>query len=172
MILNDGCRELLLKYSCHEISKNELIEKYPEDLSQQKYLAELYAKIYQAESGDDFEYASMLEPLFRGAIKSREHNYLKFAYAPWHRLHEELALVDLPLIGTDDCVEAIFHIAVTNHAYLDDDDVENLAVQCTYALSNIETPRAIEKLKLLSQSTNERIKSEALQRLEEIGESQ
>jgi len=172
MILTNKHKQLLLKFCSGKISKDEIIGEYPDDLSDGTYLKNLYLKIIEFQSGDDLEYAMMLEPLFFNTVALREECYVQLAYATWHRSHEPLALVFLERIESDNCVDAIHHIAITNHEHLCDDDVENLAVQCTYALSNIETPRAIKKLQLLSQSANERIKSEALQRLDEIGEIQ
>lgn len=170
MILTKEQKGLLLDFCSGEISKSELVDRYPDDLSDEDHLKKLYSKVLEAESGKDLEYAVMLEPIFFNSVESREKYYVQFAHSDWHRIHEPLALVFLERIASDNCVEAIYHIATSSLSYLSDEDNESLSVQCTYALSNVETPKSVEKLQLLAQSDNDLIRSEATQRLQELEE--
>lgn len=167
-MINENDLKLLRELSVDKISEQEFIKMFSYDISYAEGIDNVFKDIYESKDSQALIASFSLHKFHQDSFKSREEYYLKFAYADWHCWHEWL-MTYLKLIGTDDCVDAIYHIAITPHELIDSEDRENLAVQCTYSLANIASKRAIERLQLLSKSDNERIKSEALMRLSEIG---
>jgi hypothetical protein len=86
----------------------------------------------------------------------------------WHHSHEDIAeaLQDIRVPST---VDYLYRAALRKHDYLAHNDSESLAVKCIWALHDIGTNEAVEKLKLLSQSaSSSRIRERALKRLSEL----
>ncbi|WP_316194744.1 hypothetical protein [Bradyrhizobium sp. SZCCHNRI3052] len=83
----------------------------------------------------------------------------------WHHSHEDIAgaLQDLRFPVTIDC---LYRTALRKHDYLAYNDNESLAIKCIWALHDIGTPEAAEKLQRLSQSDlSARVREKALKRL-------
>jgi hypothetical protein len=82
----------------------------------------------------------------------------------WHHRHEDIAsaLQDIRVPSTADC---LYRAALRKHDYLAYNDSEALAVKCIWALHDIGTSEAGEKLKFLSQSPSTPIRETALERL-------
>lgn len=85
----------------------------------------------------------------------------------WHRSHEDLAsaLQDLRDPVT---VDALFEAAPRIHPYLDVDESRALAVKCLWALHDIGTERARQKLEVLSESPVQVIADNAKERLHDL----
>jgi hypothetical protein len=82
----------------------------------------------------------------------------------WHTSHENIvgALQDIRDPSTVDC---LFETALERYAYLDYDDSFALAVKCIWALHDIGTAYAKEKLKILADSDITAIRENARERL-------
>ncbi|MEH2589346.1 hypothetical protein [Bradyrhizobium sp. AZCC 1721] len=80
----------------------------------------------------------------------------------WHHSHEDIAeaLQDIRVPSTVDC---LYRSALRKHDYLAYNDSEALAGKCIWALHDIGTSEAVEKL--LSQSASALIRERALERL-------
>ena len=87
--------------------------------------------------------------------------------ASWHFKHEDIVST-LDYLGDNRSVEALYAAALAKFDYLNFDEAYALAVKAIYALRNIGSPEAIEKLKILSESNNEVIAHNATKRLKEI----
>lgn len=87
--------------------------------------------------------------------------------AEWHYKHEDIALLFEEVKPTK-AIDSLYRVAISNYSYLDFDESYALAVKCIWALGKIGNEEAIEKLKLLSMSSNEIIKKNALEQLERI----
>ncbi len=85
--------------------------------------------------------------------------------APWHYKHEDLArwLQDL---RDARAIDALYETALTKHAYLAYDDGHALARKCTWALADIGTPEAEEKLRGLAACGDPVISEYAQKRLD------
>jgi hypothetical protein len=85
-------------------------------------------------------------------------------HADWHISHEDVASA-LQDIRDPSTVDALYEAALKRHPYLDYDEAFALAVKCIWALHDIGTGPAREKLALLAQSDNEVIRRNAIKRL-------
>jgi len=85
--------------------------------------------------------------------------------AKWHEEHEDLArwLQDL---RDPRAVDALYEVALTKHGYLEHDNSYALARKCTWALADIGTAEAQEKLRLLARSEDPEIAGYAQKRLD------
>jgi hypothetical protein len=85
--------------------------------------------------------------------------------ATWHKKHEDLArwLQDL---HDPRSVDALYDAALTKHEYLKYDNSYALARKCTWALADIGTAEAQEKLRLLAGGDDPEIASYAQKRLD------
>ena len=84
---------------------------------------------------------------------------------PWHHSHEDLAgaLQDLK---DPRSIDALFKAAHSRHDYLDYDEFYGLARKCTWALADIGTLDAKERLQQLARSPNATITGYAQKRLD------
>ena len=85
--------------------------------------------------------------------------------APWHTRHEDIArwLQDL---RDPRAVDALYETALTKHEYLDYDDSHALARKCTWALADIGTAEAQEKLQRLARGEDREVAGYAQKRLD------
>jgi len=101
-------------------------------------------------SPDSLQCALVLAFLF-GLSRNWAPLLCKLIEKDWHHSHEDIAeaLQDIRVPSTIDC---LYRTALRKHDYLAYNDNASLAVKCIWALHDIGTYEAIEKLKLLSQS--------------------
>jgi hypothetical protein len=85
----------------------------------------------------------------------------------WHTSHEDIASA-LQDIRDPSTVGALFEAALTRHQYLAFDDNYGLARKCIWALHDIGTDEARNKLQILSDSDIEPIRRYALKRLNDL----
>jgi len=71
----------------------------------------------------------------------------------WHEQHEDFAMA-LQMKRDPSSVEALYRAAQMQLGYLDYDEAYALAVKCCWALGDINTPEADEKLRELANSDN------------------
>lgn len=105
---------------------------------------------YVERSPDDLRTALVLAFRF-GLSRQWAPLLCKLMEEDWHYSHEDIAraLQDLRVPSTIDC---LYRTALRKHDYLAYNDNESLAVKCIWALHDIGTSEAIEKLQLLSRS--------------------
>jgi hypothetical protein len=118
-------------------------------------------------SPDDLQCALVLAFCF-GLSRKYALLLCKLIEEDWHHSHEDLAdaLQDLRVPCTIDC---LYRTTLRKHDYLAYNDSESLAVKWIWALHDIGTFEAIEKLKLLSQcDLSGRVRETALERLLEL----
>jgi HEAT repeat protein len=96
------------------------------------------------------------------------------AEEPWHHRHEDVVFA-LGKIKDPSSVDILARTAVAKHPYLEDDEAFALGTKSIYALKNIQTPEAIEKLGQLARNENDVLRTTAIGRLKDIakkGESE
>ena len=88
----------------------------------------------------------------------------KLTKEEWHGKHEDIVfyLQQLELPSTIDC---IYKLAISNFEKYRWDDNFALVRKCCFALGDINTPKAKEKLELLLQSDEEMIRKHAMEQL-------
>ncbi len=82
----------------------------------------------------------------------------------WHYKHEDIVLL-LQSSKDSRAVDVLYKTALKKYPYLDYDNSYALARKCTWALADIGTPEAKDKLFLLSKVEDEEISNYAKKRL-------
>jgi hypothetical protein len=90
---------------------------------------------------------------------------IKLLDASWHKSHEAL-IVLFQEVKEPDTVDALYRAALVTHAYREYDDYGALIRRCTWALADIGTPEARNRLELLAASADELIAAFAQRRLD------
>ncbi|HEM7578103.1 TPA: hypothetical protein U2J86_005162 [Serratia marcescens] len=90
----------------------------------------------------------------------------KLILEKWHYKHEDLARL-LQAYKSPSSVDVLYLASNLNLEYLDFDDNYSLAIKCIRGINSIGNENAIEKLKILSKSKNEKIKNNAILLLNE-----
>ena len=83
----------------------------------------------------------------------------------WHTRHEDIVRA-LQSLKSPKAVDILYSTAMRNFDYLDYDEDFGLARKCTWALADIGTPDAWQKLQNLARSQNEIIAGYAQKRLD------
>ena len=88
----------------------------------------------------------------------------KISKEEWHWRHEDIAIyfMEMKLPST---VECLYELATSNFEKYRWDDNFALVRKCCFALGDINTPKAKEKLELLLQSDEEMIRKHAMEQL-------
>jgi len=84
---------------------------------------------------------------------------------PWHMRHEDVALA-LQRLRDPRTVDALFRASLSKHDYLAYDEFSGLARKCTWALADIGTVEAKQRLEQLAGSENPTIAAYARKRLD------
>lgn len=85
----------------------------------------------------------------------------------WHMQHENIAML-LQKLKSPNSIEVLYETAIKEYEYLDYDEAHALAVKCIWALGDIGTEHAEQKLKLLLNSHISVIKENAQKQLDRI----
>jgi hypothetical protein len=85
--------------------------------------------------------------------------------ATGHKRHEDLARW-LQSLRDPRAVDALYESALMKHEYLEYDNSHALARKCTWALADIGTPEAKQKLRLLAKCEDQEIAGYAQKRLD------
>lgn len=106
--------------------------------------------------------------LYFGSVVKYEYKCIsilnELILSKWHYKHEDLALI-LQHYQQASSVNPLYQASSLNLDYLDFDDSYALAVKCIWALGDIGTQEALEKLEILSNSDNDIIKANAIKQL-------
>ncbi len=84
----------------------------------------------------------------------------KLILEDWHTQHENMAW-QMQKLRDPRSVDCLYQTALAHFAYLEYDEAHALAVKCLWALSEINTTEAREKLRLLTQSENKIVRENA-----------
>jgi hypothetical protein len=90
---------------------------------------------------------------------------IELVEANWHSRHEDVARM-LQQLGDARSVDALFNAAHATHGYLDFDDGSAFARKCTWALADIGSLLAKQRLLELSKETNKIVAGFAQKRLD------
>jgi hypothetical protein len=124
-------------------------------------------RAFAERSPDDLECALVLAFVF-GLSRKWAPLLCKLIEEDWHHSHEDIADALQDIRGPS-TVDRLYRAALRKHDYLAYNDSKSLAVKCIWALHDIGTYEAVEKLKLLSQSAlSAPIRERALKRLSEL----
>ena len=176
--MTDEERELILSYAAEgamldDAARARLRERflraYPVDLrAHPEYLDEELERAAHARDGGALECALTLGGFMGGLDRRHVPLLSRVLPEPWHHCHEDIAwaLQHLASAGSE---EALYVTAVADYSYLDYDEVFALARKCAWALGDIGTPAAVQKLRLLLQSDNPVKREHALEQIRRLG---
>ena len=158
-------RQLIFAFAQGVLSENSFIAQFGANprTTPDIVRAEL-EQAFAERSAESAECAMVLAFVF-GLSRKWAPVLCKLMEEDWHRSHEDIAeaLQDIRLPSTVDC---LYRVALRKHDYLAYNDSKSLVGKCIWALHDIGTYEALEKLKLLSQSApSAPIRERALERL-------
>jgi hypothetical protein len=162
--MDDAKGRLVLALAKGSLSEDAFIAQFGADPRATPDIVRIeLEQAFAEKSADSVEYALILAFVFRLSRKWAP-VLCKLMEEDWHHSHEDIAsaLQDIREPSTVDC---LYRAALRKHDYLAYNDGEALAVKCIWALHDIGTSEAVEKLKLLSLSASAPIRERALKRL-------
>jgi HEAT repeat protein len=153
-------RKLVWDFASKKLSEHEFALRYGVDfrLDQGRLLRELDEALTE-QSPDSVEAAVVLGSYF-GWPSSADLPLCKLLEEEWHFKHEDIAHV-LQQLRPPCAVEPLYRTVSKNYEYLAYDGGAALARKCIYALHDIDTPDAKERLAALSNSDVEHVRTYA-----------
>ncbi|MCL2152984.1 MAG: adaptin domain-containing protein [Oscillospiraceae bacterium] len=151
----------------NRIKKKFLMEFTVDVTAKPDYVLELLEVAYNEKNAEDVEWSMNIAGMFDLFSKDYLEILLKLLGEDWHYKHEDIVSV-FQQFKIPESVDILYETALKRFNYLEYDEFFALAVKCIWALGEIGTEKAKEKLKLLAQSDNEIIKDNALRQLERM----
>jgi len=155
-----------------EVRVKQIMEKFFRDFTggvqkEPAYFYDLLETAFLEKSPDDVEFSLIAVGSFGYLTTEYIGLLIKLMDSDWHHEHETIASIfqDFKSPETVDC---LYRAALKEFEYLAYDDAHALAIKCIWALLEIHTEEAREKLELLAQSDIEAIRERALKRLGEF----
>lgn len=158
-------KKLIEDLMSNSVTKAEFLNRFPVNIQQNSdYLLSLLEKAFNDKNADDIE--DILFVGFSFSLFTKEFTDILCALIveEWHIKHEDIAMI-LQKLKDPRGIDCLYQTALANYEYLDYDDSYALAVKCIWALGDINTEYAREKLELLAQSDNSIIKENATNQL-------
>lgn len=147
------------------ISKEEFIREYFKDIiSSNEYVLDQIEKGITNKNNIAIEEAIVI--LYAGtfSINLFSEKLCELLLYPWHTKQEDIAML-LKEIADPNTVNCLYNAAELRFDHLDYDDTYQFARKCIKALSAIGNENAIEKLKILANSTTIEIADYAVKEL-------
>jgi hypothetical protein len=165
--MDDTTRKLIFEFALGRLSIDEFVLRFGVDPRiDPDYVRRALECAIDHRSAPDVESAMALAFSF-GFSASWAQIFCNLLGDDWHTSHEDIAsaLQDIRDPSTVDC---LFQRACNRPVYLEYDDNFALAVKCIWALHDIGTADAEEKLRLLADSDIPSIRNSALERLNDL----
>ena len=158
-------KKLMLKKYRKEISFQQLQKEFlKNDDERIEYIKTELEKAYNEKNGDSVDILISAIYMFELYSEKFVDILCKLTKEEWHGKHEDIVfyLQKMELPSTIDC---IYNLAISNFEKYRWDDNFALVRKCCFALGDINTPKAKEKLELLLQSEEETIREHAMEQL-------
>jgi hypothetical protein len=130
------------------------------------YIVREVTRAHRLKSTEALEAALLLAFHF-GAPKELAGPLCSMIAEDWHQSHEDTAAI-LQKLRRPETVGCLYEAARSEFEYLAYDDNYALAVKCVWALRDIGTPEAIEKLQLLTEDPRPAVRESATARLNDL----
>ena len=156
---------LMIKNYKRQISFQELQKNFFEnDIERIKYIKSKLEKAYIKKDEKNVNILILAIFVFNLYSEDFIHILCKLTKEEWHERHEDIAIyfMEMELPST---VECLYKLAISDFEKYRDDEYCQLVEKCCYALGDINTPKAKEKLELLLQSDEEMIRKHAMEQL-------
>jgi hypothetical protein len=163
-------QKLVIDLALRRMSTDEFVSQFGVDLRRDhEFVHHALRQALDQKSGDDVECAMILAHKF-GLSASWAPTLSALLRQDWHHSHENIASA-LQDIHDPSTVEDLYQTALTSHPYLAYDHAHALAVKCIWALHDIGTASAREKLALLADSSVMVIRENARKRLSHLSDA-
>jgi HEAT repeat protein len=159
-------RKLTFGYLAGKITEGDFLRAFTVDPRETpNYIVRSLESSIENQSAADVEAVLGLGFRFKLFTEDTVPVLCRLLNAPWHRQHENVASA---LQGLKDprSVEFLDRAMNTHFPYLDYDQAFALPVKCLWALSDINTAEARDKLKSMTESDNKIIRDNAQRLLE------
>ncbi len=168
--MSKECVGLVLAYFRHEITIEQFLEQYPVDPRKEKeHVHELLQYANANRGSRDLEAVLFVGHFFglSRTVFSRSCVPLLNALLAedWHINHDEIVFI-LQELRDPRSIEALYQAAFLRLEYMEYDDTYGIAANCCWALGDINTASADEKLRELATSENPIIADYAREQLE------
>lgn len=159
---------LLEGFFSQKIPMDEVKERFSlEGKSQYEFIHDLLIEARDNKDPDFLEDGITLIFIFK-EMKYPVKELNELLLESWHYRHEDIASL-LQDAKSPTSIDALNKAVMTKFGYLDFDDSYALAVKCIWALGEIGTPEAMDKLTKLSKSDNKIIRDNAINQLKRHG---
>lgn len=128
------------------------------------YCLNMFDEAIKTKDGEMVEEAMLLTEFLKLFSAKFSNILCQLLQANWHYKHEDIAM-KLKDIKDSSTVNCLFDAAQLKFDYLDYDDTYQFARKCIKAIAEINNDEAIEKLKVLAQNDNIKIREYAIKEL-------
>ena len=155
-------KKLVKDFALGKLTEVEFLESFSEDLNQpSNYIFKALEYSLNAKDRSYLDHVFLLG--FKLSHFEFDGQFVDMLNAllieEWHYKHEDIARL-LQKLRSPKSVGSLYQAANTYYDYLEYNDCEALIVKCAYALGDINTKEAREKLRLMSESENKIIQGE------------
>lgn len=166
--MNEINTMLLEDFYSQKIPMDEVKERFSlEGKSQYEFIHDLLIEARDNKDPDLLEGGITLIFIFK-EMRCPVKELNELLLESWHYRHEDIASL-LQDAKSPTSIDALNKAVMTKFDYLDFDDNYALAVKCIWALGEIGTPEAMDKLTKLSKSDNKIIRDNAINQLKRHG---
>ncbi|RFM25561.1 HEAT repeat domain-containing protein [Deminuibacter soli] len=162
-MMTDNEKELILELAANAITKRDFLIHYAKPVNDVIVLDGVEKACIEKDP-EGIEYQLLLGFLFDCFTEQFSSLLCKLLGEEWHYKHEDIVFI-LQKLKSPNTVECLYNRALNKPAYMDYDDSYSLARKCIYALGDINTEPAREKLRLLATSDIPIIKEKAEKQL-------
>lgn len=159
-------KKILNEFYLGELTQVQFEAKFPASNLSEDYIISKIIEAYSSQNNDDLELYLILPLFHKKSIKDERfvNTLCLLMEEHWHFQHENIALM-LQEIKSPQSIDTLYITALTKFEYLNYDDSIPLAIKCIYALGQIKTIDAKNKLKILANNDDPIIKTEASKQL-------
>ncbi len=151
--------DLILDFAVKKVTKEELVERYPEAITREYVTSCLQATLQEKD-----KLAVTCAMSLAYAFDFIDINLLpileKLLVAGWHTRNEDIAH-ELQWLASPTSIAPLYYAITTDFGYRDDDELYTFKVQCVWALGAINTAESREKIKALLTSDIKRVRKES-----------
>ena len=156
---------LMIKNYKRQISFQELQKNFFEnDIERIKYIKSKLEKAYIEKNEKNVNILILAIFVFNLYSEDFIDILCKLTKEEWHEKHEDIVFY-LQKMELPSTIDRIYELATSNFEKYQWDDNFALVRKCCFALGDINTPKAKEKLELLLQSDEEMIRKHAMEQL-------
>lgn len=161
--MNEYERSLIIRHMKQELSNEELLELFTTNIEENtEYFDEILNETCIEKNGNDLGLLCYIGFLFDLFEERHLHVLNKIIVEHWHYMHENIAGL-LQYFKSSSSIDNLYQTIFTKFEYLKYNNSYVLARKCMWALGDIATDQAIEKLELIYNSGDKELKRYAIE---------